>query len=604
MQKNQYFTQNSKCIFSFLYDIICLLWEEKHLNSLCIDFGSTFVKFYILNKENVLLTDKLPFPEPCICDGKIYRVEHTKIDEIVRKIFDITNQFCVSSCFIAVQMHGYILRDENGKFGDYISWKDISGDINHPRLLGIDFESNGTSLKRNLPAVKLCCEDLNEEYEFFTLGSYISMLLTGVNITHKSDGCASGFFNVDNLKPLELFKNLKLPKLTHSVLPIGKYNNIQIYTPVGDHQLSFLGSEAQENAYLLNIGTATQISVLSDAFQKGTTFENRPYFDKRYLLTISGLTGGEKLFNGFDFECFFEEILKAIEMLPKRKRLIVGGGGADFVFQKLKRSLELNNIRCEKTKENISLKGMKLLQNINTTKIGTMLSEVCFQNFPIILKNSGLDFLIVDNEHGSFDYSFLSSIVMVSRLIDLPLIVRLSDNNRKDITKLVDMGVGGFLLPMTNCANDIKQVIDYAKYAPIGKRGISTNRAHTFYDPPPIKEYIITANQRVKVYAQIETGEGLNNIEEILLVNGIDGVFIGPNDMSCDLNCMGDNGPIKDAIKKIGKISHACQKTWGIITTTKELIDCSLENEVDYISYGSEINMIKDSCKKIKEEYL
>ena len=99
---------------------------------------------------------------------------------------------------------------------------------------------------------------------------------------------------------------------------------------------------------------------------------------------------------------------------------------------------------------------MKKLSNMCNRKIGTMLSEVCFPNFPIILKNENIDFLIIDNEHGAFDYAFLSAIVMNARLIGLPLIVRLPDNNRRDITKLVDMGVSGFLLPMTNTTDDIK----------------------------------------------------------------------------------------------------------------------------------------------------
>ena len=235
------------------------------------------------------------------------------------------------------------------------------------------------------------------------------------------------------------------------------------------------------------------------------------------------------------------------------------------------------------------------------TKIGTMLSEVCFSNFPIILKNAGMDFLIIDNEHGAFDYAFMSSVITISRLQKLPAIVRLPDNHRKDITKLADMGAEGFLLPMTNGVQDILPVVQYAKYEPIGKRGISTNRAHTFYNPPPLAEYMESANKKMRVYAQIETAAGVQNIQDILSVDGVDGIFIGPNDLSCDLGCIGNNDPIKQAIAKVASETKRQGKTWGIITTNKELIDFSLSNNVDYLSYGSEINMLKDSCKKIKK---
>ena len=76
---------------------------------------------------------------------------------------------------------------------------------------------------------------------------------------------------------------------------------------------------------------------------------------------------------------------------------------------------------------------------------------------------------------------------------------------------------------MTNTADDIKKVVEYAKYAPVGKRGISTMRAHTLYAPPSLCEYMPLANERIKVYAQIETVSGVVNIEEILSVNGVDG---------------------------------------------------------------------------------
>lgn len=116
----------------------------------------------------------------------------------------------------------------------------------------------------------------------------------------------------------------------------------------------------------------------------------------------------------------------------------------------------------------------------------------------------------------------------------------------------------------------------------------------------PIEEYIAMANKQVKVYAQIETQEGVNNLDEILSVNGVDGIFVGPNDLSCDMNCIGDNAPIKEVLKTVGTVAKSCGKSWGIITTSKDLIGCSLDNDVDYISCGSEINMLRDYCQKIR----
>lgn len=569
------------------------------MNNLCIDFGSTFIKFFVLDKNEIVFRDKIDFPKPCVNDGVRYEVNIEEINRAIFEIFEKAEGFSVEKCFFAVQMHGYILKDKNGSFSNYVSWKDKRGDISNEKLSGIDFNKNGTSLKCNLPAVKLV-EEKRECLEFFTLGSYITWVLTGQNTTHKTDACASGFFNAKTLKPIDFYDNLIFPKVTHGIFAVGKYKGIEIYTGVGDHQLSFLGSEAGDTAYLLNIGTATQISTLGEEKTGENGTEQRPFFDNQKLFTVSGLTGGETLFSGYDKESFCKEVLAAIEKLPRKSKILVGGGGADIVFNEIENYFKKRGISCVKLKKNISEEGLKELANMCKIKNGTMLSEVCFANFPIILKNANLDFLIVDNEHGAFDYSFLSGLVMNSRLIDLPVIVRLPDNNRKDITKLVDMGVTGFLLPMTNSAEDIKKVVDFAKYSPIGKRGISTNRAHTFYNPPPIDEYMKTANEKVKVYAQIETAEGVRNIKEILSLDGVDGVFVGPNDLSCDLGCIGNNGPVKEAISEISNAAREQNKPWGIITTSKDLIDFSLESNVGLISYGSEINMLKDACKNLR----
>ena len=577
--------------------------EVFTMNHLCIDFGSTFVKFSVLSEGNVIFKDKHNFPEPCMNNGVAYEVDIRKIGSIIFEILKKTEGYRVKKCFIAVQMHGYVLRDKKGAFSNYISWKDKSGDITNPNLSKINFWKNGTSLKNNLPAVKLIEKDLDGA-EFFTLGSYIAYLLTGINKTHKTDACASGFFDAETLIPISVCKNLTLPKVADKMLPIGEYNGIEIYTPCGDHQLSFLGSGAEAEAYLLNIGTATQISTLGSGCENSAVCEQRPYFTKDRLLTISGLTGGEALFQGYPMTVFCEEIRESIKKLPPKKKVLVGGGGAATVFDQLKLYLEMYHIRCEKVEKNISEEGFKKMTERNNMEIGTMLSEVCFPNFPVILKNENMDFLIIDNEHGAFDYGFFSAIVMNARLVGLPIIVRLPDNNRKDIIKLVDMGVTGFLLPMTNTAEDIKKVVEYAKYVPIGKRGISTSRAHTFYNPPPINEYMKVANETVKVYAQIETLEGIENLEQILSVIGVDGIFVGPNDLSCDLGCIGNNEPVKKALIEIALQAEKKNKPWGIITTDKDLIDCALQNGVNYISYGSEINMLKNAARKIRSTVL
>lgn len=232
--------------------------------------------------------------------------------------------------------------------------------------------------------------------------------------------------------------------------------------------------------------------------------------------------------------------------------------------------------------------------------IGTMLSELAFTNFPIILKNTGFDFFIIDTEHGALDYSEVFRIVTVSKLAGIDSIIRLADNSRKDITKYTDMGATGILLPMTNTRADIEQVVKYAKYSPAGERGISTTRLHTMYNPSNIKDYMQRANHETKIYAQIETIAGVENSYDILATESVDGVFIGPNDLTCDLERNTGYGKnVLDCIKIIADNAKQTGKECGIITTNKDYIAFSKNNGVNNISYGSELNMIINSCEDI-----
>lgn len=573
------------------------------MNCLMIDIGSTFIKYGVYNETacNFELQSKIPFPAPCYSDGETFLVSSQKIRENILQIFDEATKYHCKKAYFSVQMHGYILKSEDGEFSEYVSWRDKSGDITDEKVKNIDFNKMGTSLKKNLPLVKIINKGLSGE--FFTLGSYVAYVLTGKNATHISDACASGFFYLNDGRKNEYSENLIMPEAYKEVLKTGSYNGVEIYTPVGDHQASFLGSGADTDKYLLNIGTATQISCVDDKNFPDGEYEKRPFFDENILYTITGLVGGDILYKGEGKNELLNQTIEAIKKLPKKNKALIGGGGAETVFEFFKDSLLELGIECSLAQNNIGMRGLQMIANKNKVKSGTMLSEIRFANFPIIAKNSGLDFIILDNEHGCFDYSDISSIIVTSKLIGIDVIVRIGDSSRAHITKLADMGVLAFLLPMTNCSEDIKQVVDYAKYAPVGKRGVSTTRSHTLYNPPKLLDYMKEANEKMKIYAQIETVKGIENIQSILETEGVDGIFIGPNDLSVDMNAVSDKKTVCDAIETIAKASNSADKVFGIITADKELIDFSLEKNVGMISVGSELNMLINGCKKISAQF-
>ena len=234
-------------------------------------------------------------------------------------------------------------------------------------------------------------------------------------------------------------------------------------------------------------------------------------------------------------------------------------------------------------------------------KSGIMINEIPFSNLPVLFRQCGLDFYIIDDEHGGFDYREIYGMICSARMIGgIETIVRLPSNERRDIVKFMDMGADSLLLPMTNGAEDIRRVVRYAKYAPIGERGISTMRAHTLYAPPPLLDYMKEANARTKVYAQIETKSGVDRIDEILAVEGVTGFLLGPNDLSDSYGCLGDDAApqILSAIARTAESAKKLGKTSGIITANERYIAAAKEAGMTMFSRGSELSLLADGLKK------
>ncbi|MBQ5809183.1 MAG: hypothetical protein IIW21_05450 [Clostridia bacterium] len=560
------------------------------VKDLLIDVGSTFIKYRLFDSAvGVMMCDgSVPFPR-----GECYGED---VADAVRGVFLAVAEHHPRRAFICVQMHGYIT-EQGGTVSPYSSWRDANGRVEAVSDSDMDFSALGTALKANLPLVKLWGKPRCDA--FYTLGSYICKALTGINATHVTDACASGFYYAANGAVNGYAPSVNMPRAYTEVTPIGKYGDCLIYTPVGDHQASYLG--AGGDALLLNIGTASQLSVLGEVGEDGCG-EARPYFcGNKRLYTVSGLVGGDCLYRGEGIDELEKQLSRALDILPKRSDIILGGGGAETVFSSLRTFFEKRGMTCTMSEARIGLDGLAVLASRLRIKSGTMLSEVQFANFPIIAKNAGLDFIIADNEHGAFDSTFTARLVMNSRLVGMDCIVRLGDSDRGTVTRLADMGVRGFLLPMCNTADDIKKVVRYAKYAPIGERGISTTRAHTMYSPPPLAEYMPIANEEMKIYAQIETVKGVENCASILGTRGVEGVLIGPNDLSADPRCAFSREVLARLIRQVADTAGRMKKPWGIITADEELTELAIDLGASMISRGSELNMLINGCKKIRE---
>ncbi len=249
-----------------------------------------------------------------------------------------------------------------------------------------------------------------------------------------------------------------------------------------------------------------------------------------------------------------------------------------------------------------SLKNKLIMKDV---VLGTMISEVSNPNIVRMMKQAGFGFIIVDCEHGYFDFPQLAAIASVGNGFQMPVLVRVPAIDRGFITKALDMSCDGLLVPMVNTAEEAQHIVDYAKYLPLGRRGISTTRAHADYNPPVLAEYVRTANDRTIVFVQLETRIAINNAREIAEIDGIDALIIGPNDLAADMGTPGclDTLEMEEAINSVIIAAKNVGKPCGIVASKIPFLKKWEKAGMSIFSCNSETGMIMESAKNIVKTF-
>ncbi len=147
---------------------------------------------------------------------------------------------------------------------------------------------------------------------------------------------------------------------------------------------------------------------------------------------------------------------------------------------------------------------------------------------------AGYDFVLIDTEHGAISSTEAQALVLAAQAVDIAPIWRVSGVERSEIKKALDWGAQGIFVPEIKTADEVSQVVEAAKYPPMGRRGTGPARPIQ-YKGDDMKAYIERANDEVIICLNIELKEAIENIEQIVQVEGIDVLNIGPCDLSASL---------------------------------------------------------------------
>ncbi len=218
-----------------------------------------------------------------------------------------------------------------------------------------------------------------------------------------------------------------------------------------------------------------------------------------------------------------------------------------------------------------------------------------------VLTEVGFDWLFLDAEHGSLEYSDILSILQAVG-DRVSCIVRLPAAEEVPIKKVLDLGAAGIIAPQVNKVEQARDVVRFARYSPTGSRGVGLARAHGY--GMRFSEYLESANDQVAVIVQVEHIEAVESIEEIVKIEGIDGIMLGPYDLSASLGKMGqlDDPTVVEAISKVTRACQSAGMPIGVFGVLAESVLPYMQNGYNLILAGVDTMLLANAAKGLLKE--
>jgi len=228
------------------------------------------------------------------------------------------------------------------------------------------------------------------------------------------------------------------------------------------------------------------------------------------------------------------------------------------------------------------------------TVLGTMIGECSSAEVVRTLAGAGFDFIIVDNEHAPFTLEDNARMYRAARSVGIDLLVRVPDAQYHLIARTLDAGADGVMAPRIETPEQARQAIAAVKYPPRGRRGCAMRAIHTDLEPVSLGAYTEHLNANTMIILQLETRAAIDRADEILAVEGIDVVLIGPADLSVSLGVPGEIAhPLME--QYIGKVVDAAAHAgvasgihWGDAGIVKQWRDRGMR----CIMYSSEMSFL------------
>ncbi|GAA4409516.1 2,4-dihydroxyhept-2-ene-1,7-dioic acid aldolase [Advenella faeciporci] len=217
---------------------------------------------------------------------------------------------------------------------------------------------------------------------------------------------------------------------------------------------------------------------------------------------------------------------------------------------------------------------------------------------------TGFDWLLIDGEHAPNDLR--QTLAQLQAVAPYPVhpVARPVSGDTALIKQLLDIGAQTLLVPMVETAEQAKQIVQATRYPPVGIRGVGSSLARSSRWSQ-IDNYLHQADAQICVLVQVETKKGLENLQAITNVEGVDGVFFGPADLSASMGHLGD--PLHPAVQQaiIDGIKTVCQsgKAPGILMSNQTLARQYLELGARFVAVGVDTSLLVSAATTLAKAF-
>lgn len=208
------------------------------------------------------------------------------------------------------------------------------------------------------------------------------------------------------------------------------------------------------------------------------------------------------------------------------------------------------------------------------------------------LQGLGFDWFVIDTEHAAVNPETVAAMVALQARSTAAPLVRVGDADPYLVKQALDAGAQGILVPLVHDATQARAVVSFAKYPPQGVRGIASAAASRYGRELPA--YLERANSGTLVGVQIETREALDHLEEIAAVEGVDLLFVGPQDLTLNLGLGVDrkHPTVREAMRRVVEVGQQSGKLTGTLVVDAEEKRTALELGFRFISLASDVRFL------------